>query len=106
MRPSEVAEMMIVTHVDELERRSVIQVPEGTPETRWGQGILVGPPDLSALGLPEEVTTRLHNELFHRGIVRRGDAKLRRPEVQAALSAALRIDVEHIITLYEENANG
>jgi hypothetical protein len=69
MRPSEVAEMMIVTHVDELERRSVIQVPEGTPETRWGQGILVGPPDLSALGLPEEVTTRLHNELFHRGIV-------------------------------------
>lgn len=97
--------MMVVTHVDDLERRTIVQVPEGTPETRYAQGIVVGPPDLSSLGMPEEVTTRLHNELYHRGIVRRGDARLRRAEVHASLVAALKVDVEHIITLYEENAN-
>lgn len=97
--------MIVVTHVDDLERKTIVQVPEGTPENRYAQGIVVGPPDLSTLGLSEEVTTRLHNELFHRGIVRRGDARMRRPEVHAALVAALRVDVEHIVNLYEENAN-
>lgn len=83
----------------------MVQVPDGTPEKEWGQGIVVGPPDLTPLGLPLEVTTRLHNELFHRGIIRRGDARVRRPEVHAALVAALKIDVEHIITLFQEEAN-
>jgi hypothetical protein len=97
--------MMIVTHVDELERKTVVQVPEGTPESKYGQGIIVGPPDLSGLDLPEEVTTRLHNELYHRGIIRRGDAKARRPEIQAALQSALRVDVELIVTIYESEGN-
>lgn len=97
--------MMQVTHVDGLDRKSLVQVPDGAPETTWGQGILLGPPDLTSLGLKEETTTRLHNELFHRGIVRRGDARARRAEVHAALQAALRVDAESIINLYEENGN-
>jgi hypothetical protein len=97
--------MMTVTHVDGVGRKSLVHVPDGAPEKNWGQGILLGPPEMSSLGLSEEVTTRLHNELFNRGIVRRGDARARRPEIHAALMAALRVDAEKIITLYEENGN-
>jgi len=96
---------MTVTHVDGVGRKSLVHVPDGAPEKSWGQGILLGPPDISSLGLSEEVTTRLQNELFNRGIIRRGDARARRPEIHAALMAALRVDAETIITLYEENGN-
>lgn len=97
--------MITVTHVDELDRRTMVEVPEGTSEANYGRGIFLGPPDLTSLALPQEVTTRLHNELYNRGIIRRSDAKMRRPEVHAALVAALRVDVERIITLYETEGN-
>lgn len=94
--------MQIVTYVDGFDRKTVAEVPDGSPESQWKWGITVGPPDLSPLGLPEEVQTRLHNELYHRGIIRRGDARARRADVHAALMAALRVDSERIIQLYEE----
>lgn len=97
--------MMTVTHVDEMDRRTWVHVPDGAPEKTWGQGIAIGPPDLSSLELGEETTTRLHNELFHRGIIRRSEARTRRADVHAALMAALRVDAEKIITIYEENGN-
>ena len=97
--------MMLVIHTDDEGRKTAVQVPDGAPEKTWGQGILLGPPDLSSLGLREDLTTRLHNELFNRGIIRRSDARARRADVYAALMATLRVDAESIITLYEENGN-
>lgn len=97
--------MMAVKVTDDAGRVSVMKVPEDAPEKMWPGGILIGPPDLSSLGLSEEVTTKLHNELFNRGIVDRAAARRNRPEVHQALMAALRIDAERIINLYEEQAN-
>lgn len=97
--------MKTVTHVDGLGRQTIVQVPDGAPETTWGQGIVLGPPDLSSLGLREETTTRLHNELFNRGIVKRSDARARRAEVYAALLSTFKVDAEAIINLYEDDAN-
>jgi len=97
--------MMVVTLVDEEGRKTLMNVPNGAPEKTWDQGILIGPPDLSSLGLGEEITIRLHNELFHRGIIRRQDARSRRSDVHAALMAALRVDAERIIATFEENGN-
>lgn len=97
--------MMVVIHIDDEGRKTAMHVPDGAPVETWGQGIAIGPPDLSSLGLKEDVTTQLHNELFNRGVIRRGDARTRRTEVHAALMAALRVDAESIITLYEENGN-
>lgn len=95
-----------VQYVDQANGRSSVRVvPEGAPQSSWGSGIIVGPPDLSELGLPEEVTTRLHNELFNRSIIRSSDARPRRAEVHAALMAAFRVDSERIIQLYEEHGN-
>ena len=97
--------MMAVTTSANDGRKTKVLVPEGAPETTWKQGIVIGPPDLSSLGLKEEITTRLHNELFNRGIIRRGDARAQRAEVHAALMSALRVDAETIIALYEEQGN-
>ena len=97
--------MMTVTYVDGLDRKSMVQVPDGAPEQTWSRGIVLGPPDLSSLGLGEETTTRLHNELFNRGVIRRQDARAKRAEVHAALMSVLRVDAEAIIALFEENAN-
>lgn len=94
--------MMAVKHVATDGRISVVLVPEASPEKTWGAGILVGPPDLSELGLGEEVTVRLHNELFIRGIVRRDDARSNRAQIVAALMATLKVDAERIIQIYEE----
>jgi hypothetical protein len=96
---------MIVTVVDPQGRRSAFAVPHGAEASTWSSGILLGPPDLSELGLPEEVTTRLHNELFVRGVTRRSDAKAKRADVLNALQAALRVDAQRIIDIYEANGN-
>lgn len=80
-------------------------VPDDAPRETWSAGVVVGPPSLQSLGLPEEVLVRLHSELFSRGIIRRGDARTRRADVHAALMAALRVDAESIITIYEMEGN-
>lgn len=86
-------------------RKTVHIVPDGAPMTTWNAGVVLGPPDLTSLNLTEELTTRLHNELFNRGIIRRSDARRQRPEVHAALMSALRIDADRIVALYEEQSN-
>jgi hypothetical protein len=87
-------------------RKTARQVPDGAPHETWRFGNIIGPPDLTPLGLPEEVLTRLNNELFARGIIRAGDARRNRAEIHAALQAALRVDAERIVQVFEENANG
>jgi hypothetical protein len=96
---------MIVTDTDELGRKTNYIVPDGAPKSTWSQGILMGPPDLSELGLPEEVAIKLHNELFNRGLVSKRDIRQRRQDIMMSFAAAMRFEVERIIQLYEETGN-
>lgn len=81
-------------------RQKVVLLPEGAPESDVDKGILVGPPPLDDLNLPIEVEVRLNNELFARGILEGRDVLRKRQEVQYAIQAALRLDVERVIGAY------
>jgi len=70
-------------------------------ETDVSLGIILGPPDVCALGLPDEVAVRLHNELFNRGLITSKDIKGRAQEVFAAIQAAYRVDTAAVLSLYE-----
>lgn len=76
-------------------------VPDGAPVENWKYGIPVGPPDLSALGLPLEIEVRLHNELYVRGIITKNEARKRIRDIAAALMATLSVDAQTILALYE-----
>jgi hypothetical protein len=65
-------------------------------------GIPVGPPNLSELGLPENIERALSIELFNRGLITRDDVRRRPQEVLAALQAALKINATKIMNLYRE----
>ena len=75
-------------------------VPDDASENMWQYGVLVGPPDLGMLNLPEEIEVRLNNELFNRGLITKQDLRKRGAEVIAALQAALKIDAQRIVELY------
>ena len=64
-------------------------------------GIPLGPPDFSALDLPEETAIRLHNQLFSRGILTKQDLKGKHKEVFAAIQAAFKVDVARVTGLYD-----
>ena len=92
--------MKQVDYQDEDGRLYRVIVPDDCPEASYGEGIPVGPPNLASLGLPLAIEVRLHNQLHGRGIFSVADA-LRRPvELQAALQAALKLDVQAIQALY------
>lgn len=66
-------------------------------ETNPALGIPVGPPDTTELGLPEELAVRLHNQLNQRRVFTFVDGKHRINEIEAALKAALRVDVMKVL---------
>lgn len=63
-------------------------------------GIPIGPPDASPLGLLPAQEIRLHNQLFHRGLLTAKDLKGRGREVFAAVQSALQVDVAAVTGLY------
>ena len=66
-------------------------------------GIVVGPPSLESLGLPEEYEIMLHNALYARKLFRRKDVRKRRPEVVGAIMAAFRLTAGQIVALYVDH---
>lgn len=70
------------------------------------QGVPIGPPDLTSLGLPLEIEVRLHNALHDRGILTPQDARRRPAEVQSALQFALKVSTTNILNLYLEDSDG
>lgn len=79
----------------------LVELPDGVPDSEAGQGIPVGPlPVADALGWPEPFATRLHNELARRHLWRLRDVQRRPNDVQAALMAALGLDVTAITNEY------
>lgn len=58
-------------------------------------GIPVGPPDVvDALGIPEPLATRLHNQLHRRGLFTLADARRKQGGLLGALQAALKVDAQ------------
>jgi hypothetical protein len=78
----------------------VRELPAGVPDSEADRGIPVGPPPLAALGLPEATEIRLHNELFHRGLLRAEDVKRHPAAVVAAVQAALKVDAGLVMDCY------
>jgi hypothetical protein len=100
-------ELRRVTYEDEDGRRWVTRIDARAPDSDAPLGIPVGPPDLSDLGLPAEVQTRLHNQLVDRGLLTAGD--IRRAGNQAliaALQAAYKVDAVALATLFSAPAGG
>lgn len=89
-----------VIYTDVEGRKKVVLLPVDAPEEEAEKGIPLGPPSLAELNLPTEIEVRLSNELFHRGIILPNDALRKRGEIQMALQAAFRIDVDSIVTQY------
>lgn len=83
-------------------RKYRVIVPDGAEPSTWPYGVIVGPPDLSSLGLPEEQERRLHNELHARGLITLRDVRRSMQSVQGAIQAALRVDAQLIVQAYEE----
>ncbi len=88
---------------DHMGRKWRVFLPVDASDEDAREGIPAGPPSLAALELPVDVEVRLHNELHHRGLFSEKDLRHRRPELQAALMAALRLDVERLQGLYGED---
>jgi len=77
-----------------------VELPDEAEDSEVAQGVPVGPPDFTALGLPPELLGRLHEQLFRRGILTYAEALSRPHEIQAAWQAALRVDVTDIMRVY------
>ena len=92
--------MRKVDYQDSKGRMTQRLVPDDAPDANARYGIVVGPPDLDSLGLPQEVEIRLHNELFNRGLLTLDDVRKRRPEIMAAVQAALKVDAESVMAAY------
>ena len=77
-----------------------IELPAEAEDEESALGILVGPPDLSPLGLPPEMEVRLNAELWKRGLLTLLDVQRKRGELAAAWQAVLKVDAARIMALY------
>lgn len=98
--------MKEVDYTDEAGRIWRVRVPDECPSDRYDAGIPVGPPALDPLGLPLDTEVRLHNELHRRRILTLRDVLRRPQEVQAALQATFKLDVQRIQMLYRDEQGG
>jgi hypothetical protein len=81
--------------------KQLVLVPDDAPADTYQYGILVGPPDLSKLDLPEAFRVRLSNELYYRKLFTRVDAKRRITDVVSSVISAARADAQKVLECYE-----
>lgn len=96
---------VVVRHQDVEGRHFMVELPSNCTDPRLGH--IIGPPvfDESVLDLDAEaILTRLHNELFIRGIVTGRDATTNPRAVTEAIRAATSpiIHLNSVITAYED----
>ena len=90
---------------DEDGRRWYRGLPPQAPDSDAQWGVPLGPPSLKGLGLPAEVEVRLHNELFVRGLLSERSVRRRNHDIQAALMAALNVDVARILAAFRRGTS-
>ena len=82
-------------------KKYLVSLPEGADNVDLG--IDLGPPNFTgSLDLPEPFATKLHNQMYDRGLFTLDDLRRRPREVQAALQSALRLDAATIVNAYAE----
>ena len=81
-----------------------VLLPDEAPDSDAPAGIPIGPPEFDSLSetWPPGTLTRLHNELFHRGILTFRDAVRHRQDIVNAIQRALALDVETVMIAYQE----
>lgn len=92
--------MREVVYIDEDGCKYKTLIPDDAPDSHAELGIIVGPPDLSALGLPLEFEVRLNNLLYARGFFTASDVARRREELIGVWQAVLNADVQSLIAVY------
>lgn len=95
---------VVDTVIDGLTYR--VQVPEGTEPEYYSRGLILGPPDLSVCGWPEDIADRVHVELYSRGIISKRDAAANRQEIALAIISAMQITVDRILECYNASDTG
>lgn len=94
----------MIVQIEKLGRKYKVIVPDDADKSTWQYGVVLGPPDLSALDLPPSIAIRLHNELFARGLITKKDASRRITDITGALMAALKTDAQTIHAIYEQES--
>lgn len=94
-----------MTYVDSFGRKWATQIPDHAPESEAEFGIPLGPPPLDGLNLPEEIQTRLHNQLFERGLFNNVNVSRRRTDLQAAIQYAVQLHQQRLVDLYSAPVN-
>lgn len=88
-----------VEYVDGIGRKFAVLVEEGQDPAH---GVIVGPLPLDALELPASTMVRLHNELYGLHLYTYEDVRRRPQDVQSALAATYRVDIQTIQKLYAQ----
>jgi len=66
-------------------------------------GIFIGPPEIvDELGLPEDIATRIHNQLFVRKMWTLRDIEKNPQQLFAVLQSAFSVNTQQIMALYAE----
>lgn len=89
-----------VEYKDSQGRLFKVSLPDGVPDSQARHGMIIGPPLLDELELPIVIKTRLHNELYWRGLLTGDDAQRRISEVSNAIRAALKLTTEGVLEQY------
>lgn len=90
----------VVVWVDDMGRKYNSIIPAGATDGEAVRGVKYGPPPLDVLGLPTDVSVRLHNELFARGLFTYEQVRHSLNEVLGAIQQAFRVDAQIVSALY------
>lgn len=94
--------MPTVKYTDEQGVMWAALVIEGTPEKEYEQGAILGPPDLSPLGLTEEQQKRLHNSLVEEGLYMAPLLTGKRAKLQNILKQiGITVPLREVISLFQ-----
>lgn len=78
-----------------------VAVPDDAPESSYKYGLRIGPPDFEDM-LGTVLGTKLHNELYHRGLITERDVMSHTDWVLGAWQSVLKSDVSQIIDRYRQ----
>lgn len=90
----------VVVWTDSDGRKFNSVIPANAPDSAAPKGVKYGPPPLTELGLPKDVSVRLHNELFAQGLFSFDDVRYRIGDITSAIQQALRLDAQTVQTAY------
>jgi hypothetical protein len=96
--------MRTIEHTDERGRKYKVRLPDHAPDEDADLGIILGPPDVvDELELPEPFATRLHNQLYNRGLYTLSDVRKKRTLLQGAIMAAVGVDAQLLTQAYQNS---